>query len=41
MIIWIFVFKTFKIIKLLYYVKKIPIFKYTFDEIEINKYIEE
>ncbi|CAD8140605.1 unnamed protein product [Paramecium pentaurelia] len=41
MIIWIFVFKTFKIMKLLYYVKKIPIFKYTFDEIEINKYIEE
>ncbi|CAD8055651.1 unnamed protein product [Paramecium sonneborni] len=41
LIIWVFFFKTVKIFQLIINVKKIPIFKYKFDEISISKYIQE
>ncbi|CAD8057339.1 unnamed protein product [Paramecium sonneborni] len=41
MIIWVFFFKTVKMFQLIINVKKIPIFKYKFEEISISKYIQE
>ncbi|CAD8131835.1 unnamed protein product [Paramecium octaurelia] len=41
MIIWVFFFKTVKIFQLIINVKKIPIFKYKFEEVSISKYVQE